>query len=84
MAARQDPEDIPLLNPERAGKMMQAANEFDEMANSMRRAAELIRGAFQHPTVPVRPIAGFQPANPPQHQGDLVAIEGMVNSLQNN
>jgi hypothetical protein len=50
MAARQDLEDIPLLNPERAGKMMQAVNEFDGVANEfdgmastcMRRAAELI------------------------------------------
>ncbi|EFX84141.1 hypothetical protein DAPPUDRAFT_239395 [Daphnia pulex] len=91
MAARQDPEDIPLLNPERAGKMMQAANEFDGVANeldgnastSMRRAAELIREAFQYPTAPVRPIAGLQPANPPQ-QEDLQAMAAMTISFEHN
>jgi hypothetical protein len=34
MAARQDLEDIPLVNPKRAGTMMQAANEIDGVANT--------------------------------------------------
>jgi hypothetical protein len=91
MDARQDPADVPLLNPERAGKMMQAANEFDGVASAldgnasscMRRAAELIRQAFQQPTVPVRPIAVFQPANQPE-QENLRAMAAMANSLPNN
>jgi hypothetical protein len=91
MDARQDPKDIPLLNPERTGKMMQAANEFDGVANEldgnastrMRRAAELIQEAFQHPTVPVRPIAGLQPPAPPQ-QENLVALAAMTMSLGTN
>ncbi|EFX81322.1 hypothetical protein DAPPUDRAFT_102309 [Daphnia pulex] len=34
MAARQDLEDIPLVNPKRAGTKMQAANEIDRVANT--------------------------------------------------